>query len=192
MKRLIIALSICAATGLAVAAPASADPDTDFANELHTFGIYGQRDYNAWIAKIMCKRLRNGLDPDAFASAKFVHAQLNNDATTDPATRREITISGLIDLSVRHRRLAAVLKADPALEHLIQSREDLTELTERFTNLLLGDAHKPAGRAVISMVTNGVFAAVTDKTLEDVSDEDLRRTLLEASQQLMRTSSYFE
>jgi AcrR family transcriptional regulator len=114
------------------------------------------------------------------------------DAVSDPATRREITISGLIDLSVRHRRLAAVLKADPALEHLIQSREDLTELTERFTNLLLGDAHKPAGRAVISMVTNGVFAAVTDKTLEDVSDEDLRRTLLEASQQLMRTSSYFE
>ncbi|MGA5541485.1 DUF732 domain-containing protein, partial [Mycobacterium sp. NPDC051198] len=62
MKRLIIALSICAATGLAVAAPAAADPDTDFANELHTFGIYGQRDYNAWIAKIMCKRLHNGVD----------------------------------------------------------------------------------------------------------------------------------
>ncbi|NOQ00175.1 DUF732 domain-containing protein, partial [Mycolicibacterium fortuitum] len=57
MKRLVIALSICAATGLAVPAPAYADPDTDFANELHTFGIYGQRDYNAWIAKIMCKRL---------------------------------------------------------------------------------------------------------------------------------------
>ncbi|UBV22610.1 DUF732 domain-containing protein, partial [Mycolicibacterium fortuitum] len=54
MKRLVIALSICAATGLAVSAPAYADPDTDFANELHTFGIYGQRDYNAWIAKIMC------------------------------------------------------------------------------------------------------------------------------------------
>ncbi|MGW4099847.1 TetR/AcrR family transcriptional regulator [Mycobacterium sp. NPDC004974] len=114
------------------------------------------------------------------------------EAVSDPATGREISISGLIDLSVRHRRLAAVLAGDPALESLIQSREDLTEMTERFTNLLLGGADGPAGRVVISMVTSGIYAAVTDKTLEDVSDEDLRRTLLAAAQQLMRTSSYFE
>src|SRR5690242_17502718 len=38
--------------GVAVAGPAHADPDTDFANELHTYGIYGQKDYNAWIGKI--------------------------------------------------------------------------------------------------------------------------------------------
>ncbi len=32
---------------VAVAWPAHADPDTDFANqlELHTYGIYGQKDY---------------------------------------------------------------------------------------------------------------------------------------------------
>jgi hypothetical protein len=30
---------------LAVAWPAHADPDTDFANELHTYGISGQKDY---------------------------------------------------------------------------------------------------------------------------------------------------
>ena len=81
MKRLIIALSICAATGLAVAAPAYADPDTDFANELHTFGIYGQRDYNAWIAKIMCKRLHNGVDHTAQDSVGFVKKQLAKDST---------------------------------------------------------------------------------------------------------------
>ncbi|MCV7230018.1 DUF732 domain-containing protein, partial [Mycolicibacterium komossense] len=39
---------------LAAAVPvaAQADPDTDFANDLHSFGIYGPRDYNAWIGKI--------------------------------------------------------------------------------------------------------------------------------------------
>ena len=47
MKRMLIALSFCAATSLALSAPAYADPDTEFANELHTFGIYGQKDYNA-------------------------------------------------------------------------------------------------------------------------------------------------
>jgi hypothetical protein len=45
------ALGTTAAT-IMLAAPARADVDTDFANQLHTYGIYGQRDYNAWLAKI--------------------------------------------------------------------------------------------------------------------------------------------
>ncbi|MHC9290955.1 DUF732 domain-containing protein [Mycobacterium sp. LTG2003] len=85
--------AIAAAAVIAVAAGpmgaatpvAHADPDQEFAEQLHVHGIYGQKDYNAWIAKIMCKRLRNGLDADAFASAKFVHAQLDKDTTTDQA-----------------------------------------------------------------------------------------------------------
>lgn len=51
---------------------AQADPDTDFANQLHTFGIYGPRDYNAWIGKILCKRLHTGVDSDAVEAQKFV------------------------------------------------------------------------------------------------------------------------
>ena len=42
-------------------------PDTDFYNELHIYGIYGEKDYNAWIGKIACKRLWNNLDHDAYA-----------------------------------------------------------------------------------------------------------------------------
>ncbi|MDV7309090.1 DUF732 domain-containing protein, partial [Mycolicibacterium fortuitum] len=67
---------IGAAAAIAFAAPAHAEIDTDFANELHTFGIYGQRDYNAWIAKIMCKRLHNGVDHTAQDSVGFVKKQL--------------------------------------------------------------------------------------------------------------------
>ena len=69
--------------GVAAAWPAHADPDTDFANELHTYGIYGQKDYNAWIGKITCKRLYNGLDQDADKSAKFVFLQLPKGSTTE-------------------------------------------------------------------------------------------------------------
>jgi hypothetical protein len=81
---------LVAALGVSVlllgAAPtAAADPDEAFAEQLHTFGIYGQKDFNAWIGKIMCKRLRNGHDRDAFASAAFVHAQLQKGSTTDQA-----------------------------------------------------------------------------------------------------------
>ncbi len=86
MKRLVstaLAAVAVVAPALAIAAPAGADPDTDFYNELHIYGIYGEKDYNAWIGKIACKRLNNGLDKDAFASAKFVKPQLNKNVSTE-------------------------------------------------------------------------------------------------------------
>ncbi|HEX9835152.1 MAG TPA: DUF732 domain-containing protein [Mycobacterium sp.] len=84
MKRLMIGIAVAAAA-LGVAAPAHADVDTDFYNELHIYGIYGQKDYNAWIGKITCKRLNRGLDKDANMSAQFVHNQLIKDSTTEQA-----------------------------------------------------------------------------------------------------------
>lgn len=86
MKRLassVLAAIALTVPALAVAAPAGADPDTDFYNELHIYGIYGQKDYNAWIGKIACKRLWNNLDHDASASATFVKRQLDKDTTTE-------------------------------------------------------------------------------------------------------------
>ena len=84
MKRVILGIG-CLTAGLVFAAPAHADVDTDFANELHTYGIYGQRDFNAWIGKITCKRLRNGVDPDAYKSAWFIQTNLHKDTTTEQA-----------------------------------------------------------------------------------------------------------
>lgn len=83
MKRLLIALILGPATSLAIAAPAYADPDTDFANELHAYGIYGQKDYNAWIGKLACQRLHDGVDGGAPASAKFISDQLPKGSTTE-------------------------------------------------------------------------------------------------------------
>lgn len=54
------------------AVPAHADVDTDFAGRLHGYGIYGPRDYNAWLGKLTCKRLANNVDHDAFESVAFV------------------------------------------------------------------------------------------------------------------------
>ncbi|MCV7314654.1 DUF732 domain-containing protein [Mycolicibacillus parakoreensis] len=85
MTRALIALIAAATTGLAVPAPAHADVDTAFADELHTYGIYGQKDYHAWIAKLTCKRLRSGLDAGAQDSATFVSDQLPNGSTTEQA-----------------------------------------------------------------------------------------------------------
>jgi hypothetical protein len=65
----------------AAAGPAHADPDTDFSNQIHTFGIYGPKDYNAWIGKIQCKRLWTGLDANAGEAAVFLKKNLPRGST---------------------------------------------------------------------------------------------------------------
>jgi hypothetical protein len=85
MTRFAMAMFATAAMVLGTTGIAHADPDTDFAGELHTYGIYGQKDYNAWIGKIACKRMYNNVDHDAYQSAKFVSAQLQTDSTTEQA-----------------------------------------------------------------------------------------------------------
>jgi hypothetical protein len=69
------------AAAVALAAPVHADVDTDFANQLHGYGIYGQRDYNAWLGKITCNRLGNGIDADAYKSAAFLSQNLPRNTT---------------------------------------------------------------------------------------------------------------
>jgi hypothetical protein len=39
-----LSVAIVTAAGVALAAPAHADPDADFANQLHGYGIYGPRE----------------------------------------------------------------------------------------------------------------------------------------------------
>jgi Protein of unknown function (DUF732) len=85
MIRMIASLSAAVVLAMGLAPAAQADPDEAFAETLHTFGIYGQKDFNAWIGKLMCKRLRNGHDADAFASADFVFGQLQKGSSTDQA-----------------------------------------------------------------------------------------------------------
>ena len=77
-----VAVLVVVAAAVAVAMPAHADVDTDFANQLHGYGIYGQRDYNAWLGKIACNRLGNGIDADAYKSAAFLSKNLPRGSTT--------------------------------------------------------------------------------------------------------------
>ncbi len=78
MKRLMAAF---VALPIVLAPNASADTDTDFAAQMQAVGIYGQKDYNAWLAKITCKRLTTGVDADAHDSAAFLFGNL--DANTE-------------------------------------------------------------------------------------------------------------
>ena len=77
------------AAAICLSAPAYADPDTDFDNQLGRFGIYGPHDYNPYLAKIACRRLGQGVDPDAAATAHF----LSNNLPRAPRRCRRISSS---------------------------------------------------------------------------------------------------
>lgn len=69
------------AIAIGLAAPAYADPDTDFDDQIGRYGIYGPHDYNPYLAKIACRRLGQGVDPDAAASARFLSHNLPRGTT---------------------------------------------------------------------------------------------------------------
>jgi Protein of unknown function (DUF732) len=74
--------AMVAAAAVALAAPAGADPDADFNDQLHGYRIYDPRDYDAWLGKITCERLHNGLDTTADRSARFTLINLPRGTTT--------------------------------------------------------------------------------------------------------------
>ncbi|HET7072915.1 MAG TPA: DUF732 domain-containing protein [Mycobacterium sp.] len=82
MKGTSLAASVAVAApilagAIALAAPAQADDyDAPFNAQLHTYGIYGPQDYNAWLGKITCERLSRGVDGDAYKSATFIQRNL--------------------------------------------------------------------------------------------------------------------
>ena len=71
-----------AVMAIALAAPVHADPDTDFDAQLKSYGIYGPRDFNAWMGKIVCERLHKGVDATADKSAAFLLNNLPRGTTT--------------------------------------------------------------------------------------------------------------
>ena len=80
MKLTGIAVAAVAAA-ISLSAPAFADPDTDFDNQLQHYGIYGPHDFNPYLAKIACHRLGVGVDKDANASAHFLSINLPRGTT---------------------------------------------------------------------------------------------------------------
>src|SRR5260370_19159243 len=78
----LVSLSCLMPGAVSLAAPVAPEVETDFANQLHGYRIYGQRDYNGWLAKITCRRLGNGLDSSAEKSAEFLSHNLPRGTST--------------------------------------------------------------------------------------------------------------
>jgi AcrR family transcriptional regulator len=100
--------------------------------------------------------------------------------------RREVAVSGLVELVVRHRRLAAVFYGDPAVDHLLNDHAEFKDAAERLVALLAGPEPDIASRVAISMVIAGIHHSAADPQFSDLDDADLHRALLDCSQRILR------
>ncbi|OLP00603.1 TetR family transcriptional regulator [Mycolicibacterium porcinum] len=108
------------------------------------------------------------------------------EAMSTPEARREAAVSGMVEMAVRHRRVTAVFHGDPVIDGLVHSRAELQDTIERLTGILLGPDPDAASRICMSVLAAGVYGSATDPALNDVTDEELHRVLLDCAQRLLR------
>jgi AcrR family transcriptional regulator len=107
------------------------------------------------------------------------------DAVGSDEARRDVAISGLVELAVRNRRLTTVFFGDPAIDPLVRSHDEFAAAIEGFDALLVGPAPSDATRVAMSVVTAGIYGTAINPHLVDVSDDDLHRLLLATTQRLL-------
>ncbi|WP_199254532.1 TetR/AcrR family transcriptional regulator [Mycolicibacterium mengxianglii] len=102
--------------------------------------------------------------------------------------QRDVGISGLVELAIRHRRISSLFYGDPTIHQLVEEHEEFDVIVNRFSELLLGPEPDTASRVAISMTTAGIYACATDPALADIGDTELRHILLECSKRCAATA----
>lgn len=111
------------------------------------------------------------------------------EALPDPQQRRAVTVSGLIELAVRHRQLAVFFYGDPAIDQIVLSRPELKEVADRLRELLEGPDRTIADRIAYAVFLTGVAKAAANPELLDIGDADLHGALLELSERILATAT---
>lgn len=107
------------------------------------------------------------------------------EAVGSEEARRDVAISGLVELAVRNRSLTTVFFGDPAIDPLIRSHDEFAAAIEGFDTLLVGATPDDATRVAMTVITAGIYGAAISPHLADVSDDDLHRLLLETTSRLL-------
>jgi AcrR family transcriptional regulator len=108
------------------------------------------------------------------------------EALTDHRRRLEVTLEGLVDLVLDHRRVVAALYGDPGIGDILHARPAVAETIERLQRLLLGPAATLSRRVAVAMVGGGLTSIGTDPALIDADTPAVRTELLSAARRLLR------
>jgi AcrR family transcriptional regulator len=112
------------------------------------------------------------------------HSVAEAERLASPAERREAMLSALVDLAVNNRRLAAIMRADPAAAELARNHPAL-EKGARIRDLLVGP--DPGVRADVAgaMVGGAVMMIGAAPELDRYDDGELAEHLLELARELL-------
>ncbi|BEL03326.1 TetR/AcrR family transcriptional regulator [Actinoplanes sichuanensis] len=102
-----------------------------------------------------------------------------------PAARRKAALTGIIDLVVRNRRIAAALTFDPMVNQLVR-RHPAIGVIEQLQDLLTGPDPDDTTRVAVSLVSGGLMIAGSDPRLAALDDETLRDHLLATARRALR------
>ena len=106
-------------------------------------------------------------------------------AQRTPNARAERMLTGFVDLTLRHRKLAAMLAADQAIIALFQTQGHYAELVEGPLDLLAGTTAEPDGRINAVLTLGGIASAAGGDLIDDVDDDTLRRYLVAAGRRIL-------
>ena len=106
------------------------------------------------------------------------------EAITSPQVQREATISGIIELAVRHRRTTALLHTDPAVVVVVEAIGEFRDASRRLQQILAGPQPEPATLIAIAMLVPGILGAAADPAVADIANDALHRMLLDCSRRL--------
>ena len=98
-------------------------------------------------------------------------------------------MSGLIEMTVRHRQLAVFFHGDPAIDQMVLCRPELKEVADRLRELLEGPERNTADRVAYAVFLSGVAKAAANPELLDIDDADLHRALLDLSERILATTT---
>lgn len=98
--------------------------------------------------------------------------------------KREVAVSGVVELAVRYRRLT-FLFYDRAVEHALRSREDFMAAQGDIAAILHGPEPDATARVITTALMAGAFTAAADPDLTDIADEELHEILLAIARRVM-------
>jgi AcrR family transcriptional regulator len=102
-----------------------------------------------------------------------------------PEARRSVSMSGMVELIIRHRRVSSVFYGDPTVHHLLEENDECRRIGDRLADVLLGPDPDTTTRVAISMLSAGVHGCVTDPMIGDLDDGELLRTLLDLTEKFL-------
>lgn len=98
--------------------------------------------------------------------------------------RREATVSGMIELAVRHRRTTVLVHTDPAVADMVEAIGEFRDAFGSLQEILAGPQPDHASRITVAVLVPGIFGAAADPAVADIPDEELHRMLLDCSRRL--------